>query len=222
MSRTSTTLKPKCGKAGIEPSNSFLIASIEAEKSDPSTGPRTRPGLTVMGSIPPPASLPCPRCALCDSLCSIIGGSVGAVGLVSPIRLCEGPLTNSPAEHDRRDRGRHALPLHPGVARCLEHTQGSCAPVGSVHRRTSGPHRHRRRDMEHVCAPPTASAPHPTSELRSASPNSICDGIRRDLADARAHFSGSLPRYSSRSCERSSRRSVAERYSNLRCSLTHR
>ena len=30
-SRTSTTLKPKRGRAGIEPSNSFLTNSIEAE-----------------------------------------------------------------------------------------------------------------------------------------------------------------------------------------------
>ena len=57
MSRTSTTLKPKCGKAGIEPSNSFLTASSDAEKSDPRTGPRTRPGLTVTSSSAPPSAL---------------------------------------------------------------------------------------------------------------------------------------------------------------------
>ena len=57
MSRTSTKLKPKRGNAGIEPSRSFLTASIEAEKSDPRTGPRTRAGLTVTSSSAPPSAL---------------------------------------------------------------------------------------------------------------------------------------------------------------------
>lgn len=50
-------LKPGRSNSATGVSKSFLTASSEVEKSDPRTGPRTRPGLTVTSSSPPPSAL---------------------------------------------------------------------------------------------------------------------------------------------------------------------
>jgi hypothetical protein len=145
MSRTSTTLKPKRGKAGIEPSRSFLIASIEAEKSDPSTGPRTRLGLMVTSSSPPPSSASDAQAARSAMVLARSWGDVSrAVCLVGPILLGERLLANSLAKDDRRDRRRHHNAPHPGVAGGPQYTQRPIPRrVASIRHRPSVSHRNR-------------------------------------------------------------------------------
>ena len=90
MSRTSTTLKPKRGKAGMEPSRSFLIGFNGSRKIRPKHGAENQAGVDG-DEFEAPAFCrePCPGRALGDGLGPVIGGCVASVRLVGPILLGE-------------------------------------------------------------------------------------------------------------------------------------